>query len=105
MILKLNVSSTQLDALHECLADPDNYWVRRPWNDDTDSPKQMSYVWIKSVKGGGSNTEPVPGYEVVLEVAESCEHESKQSFTPLGRLTRVLHAVGLFPVEDGKPIS
>jgi len=104
MILKLNMNSTQLDALHRCLVDPDNYWVRKPWNENED-PKRMSYVWIKSVKGGGNNTEPVPGYEVVLEVAEFCEHGNKQSFTPLGRLTRVLHAVGLFPVEDGKPIS
>jgi hypothetical protein len=106
MIIKLQMKSTQLDALHECLKHPDNHYVSASGHSEK-ADETRSYVWIKSVKGRNYDAEkngPVPGYNVIIEVEEIYYNQkSKHVITPLNRLARVLQAVGLFPVEDNIP--
>jgi hypothetical protein len=103
VIVKLDLNAKQLVALHQCLQSPENYWGEHI---ATKPNQKRSFVWIKSVKGCGKNDKPVPFYEVVLEVEmtyrmQHCTDNWVQ--TPLEKLTRVLHAIELFPEEADKP--
>jgi hypothetical protein len=106
VILKLNLTAEQLSKLHACLEDPGNFWEHGYRPDQ--SPEKRSFVWIKSVRAAGSakGDIPVPHYMLTLEVATSYQGRRTRNYilTPLAHLTHVLHAIGLFPVEDGQPI-
>lgn len=114
MILKLRLDTDQLAALHKVLRDENNF---QKYTYTTTVPDDIcpgekkhqgreAFVFVKSCKAqGGGESNPVPSYDVALEVEETYmelrydgrQDPSKLEKTPLDRLEAVFNAIGLFP--------
>lgn len=114
MILKLRLNTDQLAALHKTLSDESNfqkYMYTSTVPDDICPGEKKhqgreAFVFVKSCRAqGGGESNPVPSYDVALEVKETymgLRHDGQQDpnkteKTPLDRLEDVFNAIGLFP--------
>ena len=98
MIVKLHdLTSEQLDNLHQALADPRNSWTNK-WHEHKPADNN-SFVWIKSSKATGDQSRPVPVYEVILEVEEKYHIRQKWMKVPMEHLIRILQSIELFSNE------
>ena len=123
MIISLEISSNQLEALHKALNEHTNsfkyFWENDSYGVHSSCLIERSFVMIQSLKSlertlrspreRPDDEVPVPDYEVVLRVNEHIKKTAKDKdliCTPMDRLMRVLHAIGLFPVEveEEKPV-
>jgi len=109
MIIKLVVDAEQLAKLHVALADEGNFFEKNVGGQEHPNLHRTAYVFIKSCKGEARERQPVPRYEVVLEVCEWYEVDvshplgSKKyapTLVPMSKLRVIFEAIGLYPEQE-----
>jgi len=104
MLLKITLDTQQLEALHRCLSED---WNKYPFhNTQGEFQRHESFVIIKSSTGQGDTYNPVPKYNVTLEVKEeyqgyhSSEKKTEQYYpekVPRDIVNMVFKAIKLYP--------
>lgn len=104
MLVKLTLDVGQLAALHESLGEDWNKYSF--YNTEGNFQKNEPFVIVKESKGQGNRHNPIPEYNVTLEIKEeyqaynSSAKKTEQHYpekVPHDILDKIFEAIGLYP--------